>query len=95
MTIRYTDLYAFGDSLSDAGNDSIGTLGVLPVAPPYYQTSYGPLGTFNAAVFSNGPLTLAGAKVHGSARSAQGSVMLKAGSLVTGDVTAGTTISKH
>src|SRR3954454_7588061 len=60
MPIRYTDLYAFGDSLSDAGNDSIGTAGVLPVSPPYFRTSYGPFGTFNASVFSNGPVWVQG-----------------------------------
>jgi len=31
----YSGIYAFGDSLSDAGNVSIGTLRVVPVSPPY------------------------------------------------------------
>jgi phospholipase/lecithinase/hemolysin len=31
----FSTVYAFGDSLSDAGNVSVGTLGVLPVSPPY------------------------------------------------------------
>jgi phospholipase/lecithinase/hemolysin len=55
MTSRYSALYAFGDSLSDTGNDSIATVGTLPVQP-YYETSYGPFGTLNATVFSNGPV---------------------------------------
>jgi len=33
----YTAIYVFGDSLSDAGNDWIGTLGAEPLSPPYYQ----------------------------------------------------------
>jgi phospholipase/lecithinase/hemolysin len=40
----YTTLFAFGDSLSDAGNDYIGSDGAIPVSPPYYQGH-----------FSNGP----------------------------------------
>ena len=52
-SLRYSTIYAFGDSLSDAGNDSIATgasnlFGItdrIPVSPPYYQTSYGPFGT--------------------------------------------------
>jgi phospholipase/lecithinase/hemolysin len=31
----FSTLYAFGDSLSDAGNDYIASLGVLPSSPPY------------------------------------------------------------
>jgi phospholipase/lecithinase/hemolysin len=31
----FTQLYAFGDSLSDAGNVSLATAGVIPVSPPY------------------------------------------------------------
>lgn len=31
----FSTVYAFGDSLSDAGNVSVGTFGVLPVSPPY------------------------------------------------------------
>jgi hypothetical protein len=54
--LQYSNLYAFGDSLSDAGNDWIGTAGLLPVSPPYFQTSYGPDGTLTASVFSDGPV---------------------------------------
>jgi phospholipase/lecithinase/hemolysin len=32
---EFSTIYAFGDSLSDAGNDYIASLGVLPVSPPY------------------------------------------------------------
>jgi phospholipase/lecithinase/hemolysin len=38
ITVRaggFGTVYAFGDSLSDAGNVSVGTLGALPVSPPY------------------------------------------------------------
>jgi phospholipase/lecithinase/hemolysin len=31
----FSTIYAFGDSLSDAGNDYIASFGVLPVSPPY------------------------------------------------------------
>jgi phospholipase/lecithinase/hemolysin len=31
----FSTVYAFGDSLSDAGNDSFASLGVVPVSPPY------------------------------------------------------------
>ncbi len=50
----YNAIYAFGDSLSDAGNVSIATalVGRIPVSPPYYEQSYGAL---TATVFSNGP----------------------------------------
>jgi phospholipase/lecithinase/hemolysin len=50
----YSVLYAFGDSLSDAGNLSLATVltGVTPVSPPYYQENYGLL---SGNVFSNGP----------------------------------------
>jgi phospholipase/lecithinase/hemolysin len=51
----FSTLYAFGDSLSDAGNLSITTrvVGPLtPVSPPYYQEKYGLL---SGNVFSNGP----------------------------------------
>src|SRR5271165_410507 len=51
----YSAIYAFGDSLSDAGNLSIAT-GVPgaaePVSPPYYQEKYGAI---SGNVFSNGP----------------------------------------
>src|ERR1700722_17385265 len=56
MTLpTYSKIYAFGDSLSDAGNLSITTSagGVpFPVSPPYFTEPYGPT---SAAVFSNGP----------------------------------------
>lgn len=48
-------LYAFGDSLSDAGNLSILTSATgtsQPVSPPYYKQQYGSIG---GTVFSNGP----------------------------------------
>lgn len=51
----YSALYAFGDSLSDAGNLSIttGKLGATePVSPPYFQQTYSGGG---GTVFSNGP----------------------------------------
>ena len=53
-TSPFTGIYAFGDSLSDAGNNSLLTslFGAEPVSPPYYSASYG--GT-KAATFSNGP----------------------------------------
>ncbi len=50
----YGAVYAFGDSLSDAGNLSILTAAIdpTPVAPPYAQEQYGLL---SGTVFSNGP----------------------------------------
>jgi len=51
----YSAIYAFGDSLSDAGNDSIPTDFAtipFPVSPPYFQEQYG---STSANVFSNGP----------------------------------------
>jgi len=51
----YSALYAFGDSLSDAGNVSITTSAVFatePVSPPYFQVKYGAI---SGNVFSNGP----------------------------------------
>jgi phospholipase/lecithinase/hemolysin len=48
----YGAIYAFGDSLSDAGNLSISTAGTTPVSPPYYKQQYGIL---SGNVFSNGP----------------------------------------
>ena len=51
----YSALYAFGDSLSDAGDLSILTAPTgtaRPVSPPYYSQKYGPV---SASVFSNGP----------------------------------------
>jgi hypothetical protein len=48
----YSAVYAFGDSLSDAGNLSISTVGTTPVSPPYYKQQYGIL---SGNVFSNGP----------------------------------------
>ena len=50
----YGAVYAFGDSLSDAGNLSILTAAVepTPVSPPYAREQYGLLA---GSVFSNGP----------------------------------------
>ena len=50
----YSAIYAFGDSLSDAGNLSVLTklAGTEPVSPPYYQEKYGAI---SGNVFSNGP----------------------------------------
>ena len=50
----YSAIYAFGDSLSDAGNVSIltATVGTEPVSPPYAQEKYG---SATGNVFSNGP----------------------------------------
>src|ERR1700722_16559192 len=51
----YSTIYAFGDSLSDAGNLSITTSvagATEPVSPPYYQEKYG---SISGNVFSNGP----------------------------------------
>ncbi len=52
--LTYSVIYAFGDSLSDAGNLSILTklTGTEPVSPPYYQEKYGAI---SGNVFSNGP----------------------------------------
>ena len=41
----YSAMYAFGDSLTDTGNVSLATFGLLPVSPPYADRS-----------FSNGPV---------------------------------------
>jgi phospholipase/lecithinase/hemolysin len=41
----YSAIYAFGDSLTDIGNDSLATTGLVPVSPPYADRS-----------FSNGPV---------------------------------------
>jgi phospholipase/lecithinase/hemolysin len=51
----YGAIYAFGDSLSDAGNLSITTSAAdatEPVSPPYFSQQYGPI---SGNVFSNGP----------------------------------------
>jgi phospholipase/lecithinase/hemolysin len=50
----FSVIYAFGDSLSDAGNLSLSTslTGTTPVSPPYFQEHYG---FVSANVFSNGP----------------------------------------
>jgi phospholipase/lecithinase/hemolysin len=51
----FSAIYAFGDSLSDAGNLSITTtlaLATQPVSPPYFKEQYGPI---SGNVFSNGP----------------------------------------
>jgi len=46
---EFSAIYAFGDSLSDAGNAYIGTGGTEPASPPYASVNgYG--------VFSNGPV---------------------------------------
>jgi phospholipase/lecithinase/hemolysin len=45
-------IYAFGDSLSDAGNLSISTATTDPVSPPYFQQKFG---VIPGNVFSNGP----------------------------------------
>ncbi len=59
QTPTFSKLYAFGDSLSDAGNLSLltKTLGTTePVSPPYYRELYSTaLGPVAANVFSNGP----------------------------------------
>lgn len=41
---KYPAIYAFGDSLTDAGNVSLATAGMVPVSPPYADRN-----------FSNGP----------------------------------------
>ena len=41
----YSAMYVFGDSLTDTGNVSLATFGLLPVSPPYADRS-----------FSNGPV---------------------------------------
>jgi phospholipase/lecithinase/hemolysin len=55
----FSTIYAFGDSLSDAGNLSLATTALgspTPVAPPYYQETYSTaVGPVTANVFSNGP----------------------------------------
>ncbi len=53
-TPSYSAIYAFGDSLSDAGNLSLATanVGSTPVSPPYYAEQYG---TVSGTVLSNGP----------------------------------------
>lgn len=61
MTV-YSTIYAFGDSLSDAGNAWLLTnspyasglgLSTEPVSPPYFQETYSGI---TANVFSNGPV---------------------------------------
>jgi len=58
----YSTVYAFGDSLSDAGNAWLLTnspaaailgLSAEPVSPPYFQEIYNGV---TADVFSNGPV---------------------------------------
>jgi phospholipase/lecithinase/hemolysin len=60
--MTYSEIYSFGDSLSDAGNAwlltksqfaSLAGLSPEPVSPPYFAESYN---TVNADVFSNGPV---------------------------------------
>ena len=51
----FSDIFAFGDSLSDAGNLSITTTATgstQPVSPPYFQEQYG---SISGNIFSNGP----------------------------------------
>ena len=51
----FSALFAFGDSLSDAGNLSIATTAMgatQPVSPPYFQEQYG---SISGNIFSNGP----------------------------------------
>ncbi len=66
-TSPYSVIYAFGDSLSDAGDAYLltnsaaaSTLGLSPepVSPPYYAASYPAPGggTLSASLFSNGPV---------------------------------------
>ena len=57
MPQPYSALYAFGDSLSDAGNASVVTrlIGQTPVSPPYFKETYG---NSTANVFSNGPVAV-------------------------------------
>ena len=59
QTPSFSALYAFGDSLSDAGNLSLITKAAgatEPVSPPSYQATYSTaLGPVSANVFSNGP----------------------------------------
>src|SRR5574337_1903583 len=50
----FSAIFAFGDSLSDAGNLSLLTHGAEPVSPPYYQYSVAP--GITPSVFSNGPV---------------------------------------
>ena len=51
----YSAIYAFGDSLSDAGNLSLTGLpgATFPVSPPYFKEQYG---SVSGNVFSNGPV---------------------------------------
>jgi MBG domain (YGX type) len=58
---------------------------------PYSSTS----ATKQAEVLSNGSITIGGAKIYGNVRSTAGSVTLTKDSLVTGNVTAGTTVSNN
>src|SRR4051794_5662832 len=56
--LTFKTIYAFGDSLSDAGNLSISTqlAGSPTPTSPYFQESYPtPFGTAHPHVFSNGP----------------------------------------
>jgi phospholipase/lecithinase/hemolysin len=54
-TSSISTIYAFGDSLSDAGNVSLATalFGEEPVSPPYNSQNYG---VVSASEFSNGPV---------------------------------------
>ena len=76
------------DSLSFSGKGTI---------VDSYDSSAGPYGPANsgsaAEVFSNGLAALGGSSTYGNVRSALGAAKLDKGGLVTGDVTAGTTIT--
>ena len=58
---------------------------------PYSSTS----AAQQAEVLSNGSITIGGAKIYGNVRSTAGGVTLTKDSLVTGNVTAGTTVSNN
>ena len=53
----YSTIYAFGDSLSDAGNVSVASQlsTSISVSPPYFHANYSIPFPASAAVFSNGP----------------------------------------
>jgi hypothetical protein len=77
------------------GLESVTVNGMNALVDSFYSSA-GPYGAGNKGaavnVLGNGAIALGGAKVHGELRSTQASVTLKDGALVTGDVTAGTTI---
>ena len=73
------------------------TVGAKTADVDSFDSAVGPYGGGNqgsaALLLGNGGITLAGAQVRGDVRSALGAATLQAHSLVTGDVTAGTTIT--